>query len=323
MHIPDGFLSTPIWFALDATAVPAVGWITRRAKTEVDESRIPLLGVMGAFVFAAQMINFPVAPGTSNHLVGGALLAYALGPWAASLVMVAILAIQAFVFQDGGIMALGANTINMALAGVWAATIPYRRFGGSRASIFLGAWLSVMVSGCLALSELLISGVPIPSALVAASTGVFCVSALIEGAITVAVLQAIERINPGWVRRPVGQRNRAAGVFLSMAIILVVFGVLIASAAPDGLERLAERAGIAHQATTVYKTAFADYQIAGLRSEWLRKAAAGIAGLGAIYALCLVIGAFIRHPRRSSAAGQADLLVAAAAVSRSSVASST
>ena len=90
MHIPDGFLSTPAWVALDAAAIPAVGWITRRAQSEVEESRIPLLGVRGAFVFAAQMINFPVAPGTSNHLVGGALLAFALGPWDASLVMVAI-----------------------------------------------------------------------------------------------------------------------------------------------------------------------------------------------------------------------------------------
>ena len=163
MHIPDGFLSTPIWVAVDAAAIPTVGWLARRAQKEVDDARIPLLGVMGAFVFAAQMINFPVAPGTSNHLVGGALLAYALGPWAASLVMVAILAIQAFVFQDGGIMALGANSLNMALAGVWAAWIPYRHFGATRAAIFCGATLSVLVSGCLALSELLISGVPIPA----------------------------------------------------------------------------------------------------------------------------------------------------------------
>ena len=132
MHIPDGFLSTPVWFTLDAAAVPAVGWLAKRAQAEVEDSRIPLLGVMGAFVFAAQMINFPVAIGTSSHLVGGALLAYTLGPWAASLVMIAILAIQAFVFQDGGIMALGANLFNMAFIGVWAAWIPYRHFRGTR-----------------------------------------------------------------------------------------------------------------------------------------------------------------------------------------------
>src|SRR5450432_1822955 len=144
MHIPDGFLSTPVWTTLDALAVPAVVLTVRRAQRGFEESKVPLLGVMGAFVFAAQMINFPVAIGTSSHLVGAALLAYTLGPWAASLVMTAILAIQAFVFQDGGIMALGANLLNMALVGVWAAWIPYRHFRGTRSAVFFGAFLSLI-----------------------------------------------------------------------------------------------------------------------------------------------------------------------------------
>src|SRR5262249_19699058 len=117
MHIPDGFLSTPVWAALDVAAVPAAGWVVRKAKSEFDESKLPLLGVMGAFVFAAQMINFPVGAATSGHLVGAALLSFTLGPAAASVVMIAILAIQALVFQDGGILALGANVINMAVGG--------------------------------------------------------------------------------------------------------------------------------------------------------------------------------------------------------------
>src|SRR5205823_13101983 len=109
VHIPDGFLATPVWASLDAVAVPGVALIARRAQRSFDEAKVPLLGVMGAFVFAAQMINFPVGPGTSGHLVGGALLAYTLGPAAASIVMTAILVIQALVFQDGGILSLGAN----------------------------------------------------------------------------------------------------------------------------------------------------------------------------------------------------------------------
>ena len=84
VHLPDGFLSTPVWVALDAAAIPAVGYVVRRAQAGFDEARVPLLGVMGAFVFAAQMINFPVGAGTTGHLVGGALLAYTLGPAAAS-----------------------------------------------------------------------------------------------------------------------------------------------------------------------------------------------------------------------------------------------
>src|SRR5579871_14620 len=134
MHIPDGFLSPPVWATVDVLGVPAVALVAKKAerdsaRSEWGDRKIPLMGVMGAFVFAAQMINFPIPLGTSGHLVGGALLTIVLGPAAASVVMTAILAVQALVFQDGGIMALGANVINMALAGIWAAYVPLRLWG--------------------------------------------------------------------------------------------------------------------------------------------------------------------------------------------------
>src|SRR5512143_2175129 len=116
MHIPDGFLAAPVWVALDIAAAPGVALLARQSKRESAEWSAPLLGVMGAFVFAAQMINFPVGLGTSAHLIGSTLLSVCLGPAAASVVMTAILAIQAFVFQDGGVLALGANIFNMAIA---------------------------------------------------------------------------------------------------------------------------------------------------------------------------------------------------------------
>src|SRR5262245_32010560 len=87
VHIPDGFLARQVWATLDVSAAAGVGLVVRRAQRNFDEARIPLLGVMGAFVFAAQMINFPVAVGTTSHLVGGALLAFTLGPASASVVM--------------------------------------------------------------------------------------------------------------------------------------------------------------------------------------------------------------------------------------------
>ena len=146
MHIPDGFLSTPVWAAMNVVSAPAVGYLARRAQREVEESRVPLLGVLGAFVFAGQMVNFPVGLGTSGHLVGSALLAYTLGPAAASVVMTAILVVQALVFQDGGILALGANIFNMAILGVIAAYAPYQLFGRGpwrKPAMFLGGVLSV------------------------------------------------------------------------------------------------------------------------------------------------------------------------------------
>src|SRR5690349_22376967 len=131
MHIPDNFLSVPVWASLDAVSAPVVGLMVRRAGRELEDTRIPLLGVMGAFVFAAQMINFPVGAGTSGHLVGGALLACTLGVAPAVLVMTTILAIQAFVFQDGGVLSLGANVFNMAVAGVLAGYWPFQLWGVS------------------------------------------------------------------------------------------------------------------------------------------------------------------------------------------------
>src|SRR5262249_19746273 len=102
MHIPDGFLSPPVWAALDITAVPAAGYMVRRAQREFEEKKIPLLGVMGAFVFAAQMINFPVGGATSGHLVGSALLSYTLGPAAASVVMMPSSRSKRWYFRTAG-----------------------------------------------------------------------------------------------------------------------------------------------------------------------------------------------------------------------------
>src|SRR5438876_4567830 len=147
MHFSDGFLSPPIWASFDLTAVAAAVYIVRRAERELEEKKLPLLGVMGAFVFAAQMINFPVGGATSGHLVGAALLSYTLGPAAASVVMIAILAIQSLVFQDGGILALGANVLNMAIAAVIAGYLPFHFWGAGRArkaAIFWGGAASVM-----------------------------------------------------------------------------------------------------------------------------------------------------------------------------------
>jgi len=299
VHIPDGFLATPVWATLDVAALPATGWIVRRAQREFEEARIPLLGVMGAFVFAAQMINFPVGIGTSGHLVGGALLAFTLGPAAASVVMAAILTIQALVFQDGGILALGPNVVNMAIAGVLAGYLPFYLWGGGRwrkLSIFAGGTLSVLVSAILALAELLISGVKMPGAVLGVSLALFVVSGLLEGGITLAVIQALESIQPGFIRKPAAGRSFALGAVSVGAVLLAAVGVLFASAAPDGIERLGRETGIAAHARTLLETPLSGYEVTFLHSSWAGRAAAGLAGLALIYIACLAIGrAVARH----------------------------
>ena len=274
MHIPDGFLSTPVWAALDALAAPAAGFAARRAQHGFDESKAPLLGVMGAFVFAAQMINFPVGVGTSGHLVGGALLACTLGPAAASVVMTAILAIQALVFQDGGVLALGANVLNMAVVGVLAGYLPYHLWGRGRmrkAAIFAGGAFSVLASAVLALAELLLSGVHMPAPAMGISLGLFAVSALIEGAITMAVVGALEKIQPGFVRQPAPGHSVLVSALGITAVLLAAGGVVFASTSPDGIEHLAMQAGIARPLSSY-------------------GGGAGVAGTGLIFLLLLAGG---------------------------------
>jgi cobalt/nickel transport system permease protein len=278
MHIPDGFLSTPVWGTLDVVSAPAIAWVARRAQRDTQDHRIPLLGVMGAFVFAAQMINFPVGPGTSGHLVGGALLAIVLGPAAAALVLTAILFLQALIFQDGGVLALGANVFNMALAGVAAGYLPYRLWeSGSRSRAIFGAGaLSVMTSGCLALGQLLISGLRMPGGVLWASLGLFLVNALMEGAITVAAVRAIERLNPAWVTGPRPSSSRTLAAVAMASLLLVVVGTLVASAAPDGIQRLTTQ---------------------GLDAAWSQRMIGGLAGLAVILALCYLGGKLISRRR--------------------------
>lgn len=312
MHIPDNFLSTPVWAALDIAAAPAVVALSRKAsrkmQQEPEASQLPLLGVMGAFVFAAQMVNFPVGVGTSGHLVGGTLLAVLLGPAAASLVVTAILIVQALVFQDGGILALGANVLNMAILGVLAGYAPYALLKNTRwrtYGIFAGGVCSVMTSAVLALLELGISGIRMPTPVLLISSMFFMMNALIEGAITVSVVRGIERLRGEPVlakqnqERSTIRTGRPAVALGIAAMLLASIGVLIASNHPDGLEHLIEKLGIVLNTPSILSSPFPDYEIPAWGSSWISKATAGLAGLIIIYAVCALSGRLLARARRT------------------------
>lgn len=300
MHIPDGLLSPPVWLTLDVAAVPAVVYMSRRLTDEGEESKAPLLGVMGAFVFAAQMINFPVGAGVSSHLMGCALLAFTLGPAAATVVMTAVLVLQALVFQDGGVLALGPNIMNMAIAGVFAAYLPYRLAGGSNRRapwIFLGAFLSVFVAAGMALAELFLSGTRMPSAATSAAIGLFVVTAVIEGLITVAVVRSLEKIHPHWIRTPSSSGRPAIATLAAVAIALATVGALFASANPDVLEHFTEQAGIAGAAREFFQAPLADYESGMLDLGWLRQSSAGAVGLALTFLISIAIGKAVGRRR--------------------------
>lgn len=150
MHVPDGFINAPTSVVTGAIAAGGVALALRRARTELDERTAPMVGLVAAFVFATQMINFPVGAGTSGHLLGGALAAVLVGPWTAVLCMSTVLLVQALLFADGGLTALGTNITLMGLVTVvvgWAVFIVVRKLtGGSVRGIVLGAALGAGVS---------------------------------------------------------------------------------------------------------------------------------------------------------------------------------
>lgn len=207
LHIPDGFLSGGVAATTGALAIAAVAYGLRVANVQLDEARVPLLGVLAAFVFAAQMLNFPVAGGTSGHFLGATLAAVLLGPWLACLVMAVVIAVQAFAFADGGISALGANVLNMGVLGALLAgllvalawkVLPQRR------NAFLGAvgivsWLAVMVGAAATSVELALSDtVPLVTSL-PVMLGVHALIGIGEAVITVASVSATLAVRPDLV----------------------------------------------------------------------------------------------------------------------------
>jgi cobalt/nickel transport system permease protein len=214
--------------------------------------------------------------------------------------MIAILTIQSLVFQDGGVLALGANIFNMALVGVLIGYLPFQLWGrGNKrnAAIFLGGFFSVLVAALLAVSELLISRIAMSGTVLSVSFALFAVSAVLEGAITLAVLQALETLNPNFVKAPKADRGLALGSVAMAAVLLAVVGVLFASTHPDGLEKLAQALGIASRAKPLLASPMADYQAGFLQSAWLRKAAGGLTGLFLIYGACALLGRIVGRQR--------------------------
>jgi cobalt/nickel transport system permease protein len=224
MHIPDGFLSAEVAVACAAPAVAAVAIAMRRADVELDERRVPLLGVTAAFVFAAQMLNFPVAGGTSGHFLGAALAAILLGPWLACLVLTVVLVVQAFVFADGGITALGAAVLNMGVVGgllvgglMHAARALTRRSRTALLAIAAGgAWLAVMAGATATSLELALSGTVPLGTVLPAMLGVHAVIAIGEAVVTAAAVGAVLATRPdligGAERMPVAASTVPAAV---------------------------------------------------------------------------------------------------------------
>lgn len=307
MHLPDGFLDAKTSVISAVVAVTAVAVALREVRASTPPRQMPLLGLAAAFVFAAQMINFPVLGGTSGHLIGGVLTATLLGPGAAVLVMTCVLIVQCLMFADGGLLALGANVFNMALVSVgvgWLVLRGLRRLlpmEERRATVLaaaFAAWCGTVAAAVSCAGQLALSGT-VPWALgFPAMVNVHLLIGLGEGLITGLVLAAVMSARPELVAAnpEVGGAGRRSFLAYGLLITagLAVFVAPFACPWPDGLEKVAERLGFDQQAGPgVLAAPMPDYQIPFIGSATVATAVAGLVGaavaFGAAYALARML----------------------------------
>jgi cobalt/nickel transport system permease protein len=204
MHAPDGFLSPAVAAVMWAITAVVLAYAVKKTNDTFDERAIPLMGVTAAFIFAAQMFNFQVVGGTSGHLLGGVLAAVLLGPWAATLVMACVVAVQGLVFQDGGLVVMGANIFNMGIVGTLGGYAVYRALcailgGEQRARIpaaGIAAWLSVVAGASMMAIELGISGTTDLGIALAAMGGIHILIGIGEALVTMAALAFVQVTRP-------------------------------------------------------------------------------------------------------------------------------
>ncbi|KOV62525.1 cobalt ABC transporter permease [Streptomyces sp. NRRL WC-3618] len=324
VHVPDGFINAPVSVAAGVVAAGAVAVSLRGARRELDERIAPLAGLVAAFIFAVQMLNFPVAAGTSGHLLGGALAAILVGPYTGVLCVSVVLLMQGILFADGGLTALGVNITVMAVV---TTVVGYAVFRGlvkvlprKRRSVTVSAFVAAALSvpaAALAFTLVYAIGgttdVPIGRVLTA-MVGVHVLIGLGEAAITAFTVGAVIAVRPDLVHGARGLRQklqlrvggelvdaapepqptpaparRTRAVWLTgLAASLVLAGVVsfYASASPDGLEKVAADKGIdaKAEAHAAADSPLADYGVEGITDGRLSGGLAGVIGVGATIA---------------------------------------
>ncbi|MFC1997378.1 energy-coupling factor ABC transporter permease [Chloroflexota bacterium] len=306
LHIPDGFLTLIVSLVFWIATIIIVGLAISKTNKSLGEKQIPLMGVMAAFIFAAQMINFPVAGGTSGHFLGGALAAIVLGPWAGILVMTAVVGLQGLLFQDGGLLVMGANIFNMGILtamigfGLYRTVINQGR--GTRLVVAgAGAWLATMAAALITSLQLWLSGTTRLEIVIPAMLGIHALIGIGEAIITVAALAFIEQTRPDIlstdkVSASGGRGWILAGIVVTMVVILLT---PFASGDPDGLERVAEDLGFLETGQSAPFEILSDYTIPFLGETGISTIIAGIVGAVLVLGLIFLLGRNLRKPKES------------------------
>lgn len=309
MHIPDGFLSVFVSVILWILSIAAIAYSLRRVNEDLGERQVPLMGVLAAAIFAGQMLNFTVVGGTSGHLMGAALATILLGPWAAILVMATVVSVQALIFQDGGLLVLGANIFNMGVIGVAVSYFVYptiRRLVGDRSwGIFLGgflaAWTSIFIAALAVALQLALSGTSPANIAIPAMAGIHALIGIGEGLITAGALALIYATRPDLVKAGSGRQTGGAALWVVGLVIAVALAIAspLASAYPDGLEWVAEQRGFLDAAQEPLYQIIPDYVLPGVSNEALATILAGIIGTLIVFGIAVAV-AYSRRSRKAA-----------------------
>lgn len=307
MHIPDGFLDSKTAMTTAALSAVAVGGALRHAR--IPPRSVPLMGLAAAFVFAAQMLNFPVAAGTSGHLIGAVLSAVLLGPSAGVLVMTTVLLVQSLLFADGGLVALGANILNMAVAatlgGYGIYRLVFRMIPGERGrlvAVAFASWCSTVFAAILCAGELSWSGTAPWGAVFPAMANVHMIVGLGEGLITSLVIVGIARARPELLKEVAGSTpiGKKVAYVLILLVAIALFVSPFVSRWPDGLESVASSLGFSQKAVTqpLQPWPIADYQIPGIGSPAAATVLAGAIGSAVAFALSFILARILMPSAR-------------------------
>ncbi|MRS12025.1 MAG: cobalamin biosynthesis protein CbiM [Actinobacteria bacterium] len=295
MHIPDGMLQAPTWIPAWLGSVGVLALAARKVRKRLSDGTIVLMAVLAALIFALQMLNFPVAGGTSGHFAGGAAAAIVLGLWPAMLVMAAVVTVQAVIFADGGITALGANLLTMAIISPLTGHAIYRvtlrvskaravRVGGS----FAAAWAACVAAALAAGTLLWLSDrAPLGAALVAMGFW-HALIGIGEGAVTAGLVSYLLAVRPDLLSGEAERTTKAPWTAIAGLGVLAAMAVTVsfaASANPDGLEYVYGRIGAAFEATSRIGGAMPGYVVPGVANETLAGVLAGIVGVAITGAL--------------------------------------
>lgn len=325
MHAPDGFLEPGVALVTGVLSCVVIVLGLRVAGRELGDRQIPLAGISAAFIFAAQMFNFPVAAGTTGHLLGGALAAILLGPWVGMIVVSVVVVVQALLFADGGLTALGYNVLNMAVVtafGGWAVFRLARRLlprtsSGVVGASALAAGVSVVLSAAaFSLEWLFGASAPVPfDTVFGAMVGVHVLIGIGEAVLTGLVVGAVLASRPDLVagaqdlsaaqraqRGRIGMRPFVIGAILATVVFATVVSQFAADS-PDGLERVATDQGFIESGTdhAFSSSVFADYATSGVGNESLSLAIAGLFGVMVTLAVGTGLLSAFRSGRRGSA----------------------